>query len=125
MDIRLNEQIKSFSPFIRPFIQMPILKCGMIGIAIYRILCGRMIAIFYTEMEKRLVEQSLVKEVLPQYQGKSVGTELMKHMLGLLEHINCIDLTCDPNLQPFYKRFDILESNGMVIRKYLRGSCTD
>lgn len=58
-------------------------------------------------------------EVLPEYQKQGIGTELMKRMLAQLAHINCIDLTCDPEVQPFYERFGMLKSEGMVIRRYL------
>jgi len=56
-------------------------------------------------------------EVLPDYQKKGIGTQLIYKMLSLLDHISCIDLTCDPVMQSFYKRFNMIESNGMVIRK--------
>jgi len=42
-------------------------------------------------------------------------------MLERLDHIQAIDLTCDKHLQPFYERFGMLRSVGMVIRKYLSG----
>lgn len=58
-------------------------------------------------------------EVLPEYQHKGIGTNLIKIMLELLEGITCIDLTCDIQLQDFYKQFNMLKSHGMVIRKYL------
>ena len=58
-------------------------------------------------------------EVLPEYQNKGIGSELMKRLLELLQNITSIDLTCDENMQSFYKRFEMLESHGMVIRKYL------
>lgn len=58
-------------------------------------------------------------EVLPPYQKRGTGSELMRRLLAQLEHITCIDLTCDPDMQPFYERFDMLRSHGMVIRKYL------
>ena len=58
-------------------------------------------------------------EVLPEYQMLWIGTNLMKKMLELLGDITCIDLTCDIEMQGFYERFDMLRSNGMVIRKYL------
>ena len=58
-------------------------------------------------------------EVLPEYQMLGIGTNLMKKMLELLGDITCIDLTCDIEMQGFYERFDMLRSNGMVIRKYL------
>jgi len=59
-------------------------------------------------------------EVLPEYQNLGIGTELMKKMLKLLDNIDCIDLTCDIEMQGFYERLDMLKSNGMVIRKYIK-----
>lgn len=61
-------------------------------------------------------------EVLPEYQKQRIGNELMQRMLTKLTHINCIDLTCDPEIQPFYERFGMLKSEGMVIRRYLHSS---
>jgi ribosomal protein S18 acetylase RimI-like enzyme len=58
-------------------------------------------------------------EVLPDYKNRGIGSELMKRLLTNLEHIDCIDLTCDSNIQPFYEKFSMLRSNGMVIRRYL------
>ena len=56
-------------------------------------------------------------EVLPAYQKRGIGTELMERILHILSHISCIDLTCDVDMQSFYKRFGMVESNGMMIRK--------
>lgn len=61
-------------------------------------------------------------EVLPTYQKQGIGNELMQRMLSKLSHINCIDLTCDPERQSFYERFGMLKSEGMVIRRYLQKS---
>ncbi|GAB1431589.1 hypothetical protein MASR2M29_02140 [Spirochaetota bacterium] len=61
-------------------------------------------------------------EVLPEYQKQGIGKELMQRMLAHLSHINCIDLTCDPEMQPFYLKFGLLKSEGMVIRRYLSES---
>ena len=58
-------------------------------------------------------------EVLPEYQKQGVGSELVKRMLIKLEDITNVDLTCDINVQPFYERFNMLHSSGMVLRKYL------
>ncbi|MBP7262834.1 MAG: GNAT family N-acetyltransferase [Spirochaetia bacterium] len=58
-------------------------------------------------------------EVLPEYQKQGIGTDLMKRMLSKLARITCIDLTCDLEVQPFYQRFGMLKSEGMVIRRYL------
>jgi ribosomal protein S18 acetylase RimI-like enzyme len=59
-------------------------------------------------------------EVLPFYQHRGIGTQLMKRVLAKLEHITCIDLTCKSSLQPFYQQFDMMPSIGMVIRRYLK-----
>ncbi len=58
-------------------------------------------------------------EVLPEYQNNGIGTELMERMLLQLKDIDNIDLTCDPELQDFYKKFGMIESTGMIIRKHL------
>lgn len=59
-------------------------------------------------------------EVLPEFQNKGIGTELLKKMLEMLDDISNIDLTCDLELQSFYERFGMLKSTGMIIRKYHR-----
>lgn len=59
-------------------------------------------------------------EVLPDYQNKGIGTQLMKIMLEQLSEITCVDLTCDENMQAFYQRFSMLKSHGMILRKYLK-----
>jgi ribosomal protein S18 acetylase RimI-like enzyme len=59
-------------------------------------------------------------EVLPEYRGRGIGTELMRMMLERVDHIRAVDLTCDRHLQPFYERFGMLKSVGMVVRKYLK-----
>jgi ribosomal protein S18 acetylase RimI-like enzyme len=56
-------------------------------------------------------------EILPEYQNKGIGTKLFKKMLKKLTKINCIDLTCDANVQTFYKKFNMYNSTGMIIRK--------
>ncbi|MBS4537033.1 GNAT family N-acetyltransferase [Clostridium sp. D2Q-11] len=58
-------------------------------------------------------------EILPEYQEKGIGTELMNRMLEELKDIPCIDLMCDKEMQSYYERFDMLKSHGMVLRRYL------
>jgi GNAT superfamily N-acetyltransferase len=57
-------------------------------------------------------------EVLPDYQGQGIGSQLVISMLGKLEGMPAIDLTCDPDVQPFYARFGMRPSVGMSIRRY-------
>jgi ribosomal protein S18 acetylase RimI-like enzyme len=56
-------------------------------------------------------------EVLPEYQNQGIGAELVKRMLSKLHGIANIDLTCDPEMQSFYERFNMHRSTGMILRK--------
>lgn len=57
-------------------------------------------------------------EVLPEYQNKGIGKELVKRMLEELDGIYMIDLMCDENLQGFYEQFSMMKSTGMIIRNF-------
>ena len=56
-------------------------------------------------------------EVLPDYQRQGIGQELMTRMLEQLSHIQTIELMCDSDLVPFYERFGMKPSAGMVLRR--------
>jgi len=56
-------------------------------------------------------------EVLPETQKHGIGSELMRRMLDGLRPIPCVDLTCDPHLQPFYEQFGMARSVGMIVRR--------
>ncbi|MEI4769079.1 GNAT family N-acetyltransferase [Psychrobacillus sp. FJAT-51614] len=57
-------------------------------------------------------------EVLPEYKNKGIGKELVKQMLIELEDIYMIDLCCDDDLVPYYEKFGMRKSNGMIFRNY-------
>lgn len=57
-------------------------------------------------------------EVLPQYQGHGIGTELVNRMLTTLENMYAIDIMCDNELVQFYRKLGFKKSIGMVIRNY-------
>lgn len=59
-------------------------------------------------------------EVLPAYRRRGIGGELLRRMLAILAAYPCLDLTCDPDMQPFYEKYDMVRSVGMVIRNYHR-----
>jgi ribosomal protein S18 acetylase RimI-like enzyme len=61
-------------------------------------------------------------EVLPDYQGRGIGSELVRRMLAQLEGFYMVDLICDPELQPFYARLGMKPYSGMIIRNYERQS---
>lgn len=57
-------------------------------------------------------------EVLPEHQGKGVGSTLMKRVVEKFGRLSALDLTCDPQLQTFYARFGMQPSVGMIHRNY-------
>lgn len=61
-------------------------------------------------------------EVLPEYQGRGVGTELTRRMVARLESLYMVDLLCDAELQPFYARLGMVPAEGMYLRNYDRQS---
>lgn len=57
-------------------------------------------------------------EVLPGVQGRGVGSALLNRVLERFAHLPALDLTCNPDLQPFYARFGLQPSVGMIRRTY-------
>ena len=56
-------------------------------------------------------------EVLPEYQGRGIGTELMRRLLAQLKDLYMVDLCCDTDLEPFYRRLGLQTwDRGMGIR---------
>jgi GNAT superfamily N-acetyltransferase len=57
-------------------------------------------------------------EVLPEYQGRGIGTELMRRLLARLEGLYMVDLACDDELVPFYERLGLRRTGvAMGIRR--------
>jgi Acetyltransferase (GNAT) family. len=56
-------------------------------------------------------------EVLPDYQGRGIGTELVRRMLALLDGRYMVDLTCDPAFVPFYERLGLIHADAMIARR--------
>ena len=59
-------------------------------------------------------------EVLPNYQARGIGGELVRRMLAKLADYYMIDLLCDAELQPYYERFGMRRATGMMARNYER-----
>ena len=56
-------------------------------------------------------------EVLPEWQGRGIGTELMRRMMAKLETLRAIDVICDEEVRGFYERLGFKAWRGMIIRK--------
>ena len=59
-------------------------------------------------------------EVLPEYQNRGIGSELMRRMLEQLTGLYMVDVLCDAELQAYYARFGMQRAVGMCIRRYDR-----
>lgn len=57
-------------------------------------------------------------EVLPEYQNRRIGSELVRRMLALLRPLYMIDLVCDDRLIGFYERFDLWSATAMCQRDF-------
>ncbi|HNR63252.1 MAG TPA: GNAT family N-acetyltransferase, partial [Thermotogota bacterium] len=55
-------------------------------------------------------------EVLPEYRGKGIGTELIRRMRQFFEGFYGMDLICDENLAPFYEKRGFFRAVGMIWR---------
>jgi GNAT superfamily N-acetyltransferase len=55
-------------------------------------------------------------EVRPEFQGRGIGTELMRRILAEAEHMYSVDLICDEELKPFYERLGMTAWTGMMLR---------
>ena len=56
-------------------------------------------------------------EVVPERQGQGIGTELVRRLLAELEGFYMVDLMCDPELETFYRRFEMELLSGMGLRR--------
>lgn len=57
-------------------------------------------------------------EVLPEYQSKGIGKELVSKMKAELSDLYMVDLLCDEELIPYYEKLGMSKANGALIRNY-------
>lgn len=57
-------------------------------------------------------------EVLPRYQKRGIGRELVSRMLEKLNGLYMVDLVCDDNLVTFYEKFGMTPMRAMARRRY-------
>ena len=62
-------------------------------------------------------------EVLPEYQNRGIGKQLVSRMLDSLKHLYMVDLICDEETQDYYAKFGMYKATGMMARNYGRQNC--
>ncbi len=55
-------------------------------------------------------------QVLPDYRGRGIGSELVRRIIGCLAPLYMIDLLCDEDLQGFYRSLGFENATGMMRR---------
>lgn len=74
---------------------------------------------FVTAISDRILSAYIpLLEVLPEYQYRGIGRELMERMLIQLDGLYMIDLTCDPKLQKAYRQLGFQKMTAMMIRRF-------
>lgn len=61
-------------------------------------------------------------EVVPDYQGRGIGSELIRRLLAEIGEIYAIDAMVDPDLQPFYRHLGLMPGAGVMLRNQARQS---
>mgnify|MGYP000980157033 CR=1 FL=1 len=79
---------------------------------------GKIIGFINAISDKTLCAYIPLLEVLPEYRGQGIGSELVRLMLNTLSDYYMVDLICDEKLSGFYSRFNMFEGKGMMIRNY-------
>ena len=78
---------------------------------------------FITAVSDRVLAAYIpLLEVLPAYQGRGIGSQLVRRMLERLEQLYMIDLVCDPEVAPFYEKLGMRRMPAMVVRNQERQS---
>ena len=57
-------------------------------------------------------------EVLPSYQGRNIGGQLVRHMLDDLKGFYMIDIVRDKELAPYYAKFGAASGYASIFRNY-------
>ncbi|MBI2005072.1 GNAT family N-acetyltransferase [Patescibacteria group bacterium] len=70
--------------------------------------------------DKHLAAYIPFLEVLPEYQKRGIGKELVTRMLLVLKEFYMIDLLCDTELQVFYEDLGMKKAAGMMQRNYTK-----
>jgi len=57
-------------------------------------------------------------EVLPEYQGQGIGAELVERMTNTLQGMYAIDIICDEDVVPFYRKSGFTKCTAMIKRDF-------
>ncbi|NNC75507.1 MAG: GNAT family N-acetyltransferase [Acidimicrobiia bacterium] len=61
-------------------------------------------------------------EVLPDYQRRGIGTELVQRLLEEIGDLYAVDAVIDPDVEPFYRHLGMASARAVMLRNYERQS---
>jgi GNAT superfamily N-acetyltransferase len=61
-------------------------------------------------------------EVVPDYQGRGIGSDLVRRMLDEIGDLYAVDAMADSELHPFYEHLGLHSAPGVALRNYDRQS---
>jgi ribosomal protein S18 acetylase RimI-like enzyme len=61
-------------------------------------------------------------EVVPEYQGRGIGSDLVRMLLDEIGDLHAVDAMVDRELQPFYEHLGLGPADGVGLRNYDRQS---
>jgi len=56
-------------------------------------------------------------EVLPAYRGRGIGSELVRRVLAIVGDLYMVDVTCDPDIVPFYRALGLRPATAASLRR--------
>ena len=86
---------------------------------------GRVVGFIYAISDGILSAYIPLLEVLPEFQNRGIGRELVQKLIERLQELYMIDLCCDENLRSFYAPLKLEEFTGFGIRNYRKQSGFD
>jgi GNAT superfamily N-acetyltransferase len=76
---------------------------------------GRVVGFVNAVSDRVLSAYIPLLEVLPEFQGRGIGGELVTRLMAKLDGLYMIDLVCNEDLIPFYERFGLVPSHTMQV----------
>lgn len=80
--------------------------------------CNRVVGFINAVSDGILSAYIPLLEVTKAYQGRGIGSNLVKLMLSECKHLYMIDICHDEDLVPYYARFGAFKSQASVFRNY-------
>ena len=81
---------------------------------------GRVVGFINAISDRVLSAYIPLLEVLPEFQGRGIGGELVKRLMAKLDGLYMIDLVCNEDMIPFYEKFGLVAASTMPVVSMIR-----